>query len=105
LKTESVDYTGAINEYVIEGVCTREQVEEWHRLLYEANGRTWDLESKIRKGQLGDLTLEEVGKTAIEIRESNGIRVKIKSEIVGSVGIGYKDVKINHASRKTYYSK
>ncbi|MEK6820527.1 MAG: hypothetical protein AABX71_02335 [Nanoarchaeota archaeon] len=93
------DYTFAIAEYMHEGVCTQEQVNEWHRRLYEANGRTWDLETKIRLGQIGDLSLEEVGRTAVEIRESNGVRVSIKSEIVEKTGIGYKDIKINHASQ------
>ncbi len=98
------DYTFAISDYINEKICTREQAEEWHKNLYDANGKTWDLESKIRKGQIGDLSLEEVGKTAIEIRESNGSRVRIKSDIVDKTGIGYRDIKINHASEKDYKS-
>ena len=49
--------------------------------------------------------MEQIGKTAIEIRESNGVRVRIKSSIVEATGVGYKDVKINHASEKTLYEK
>lgn len=101
---EFSDYTFAIAEYIAEGICTKEQVEDWHQRLYEANEKTWDLETNIRKGQIGDMTLEEVGQTAIKIRESNGIRVGIKSEIVKTVGIGYEDIKINHASEKTIKS-
>src|SRR3989344_706650 len=99
---EFSDYTVAIWEYIKEGVCTIQQVEEWHRELYESNGATWDLESGIRKGQIGDMSLEDVGRTAMKIRESNGIRVAIKSKIVEIVGIGYKDIKINHASIESY---
>lgn len=102
LRKEFEDYTGAIREYVSEGVCTTEQVRKWHQELYDVNGTTWNLESNIRKGQLGDMSLEEIGRTAIAIRESNGIRVRIKSKIVEQVGVGYKDIKINHASEKTY---
>jgi hypothetical protein len=98
LNRELIEYTKAIDEYVKEGVCTSGQVDSWHALLYQANGVTWDLETNIRKGQLGTMSLEEVGKTAIMIRESNGVRVRIKSDIVSSTGIGYKDIKINHAS-------
>jgi len=101
LKKEFEDYSKAIENYVKEGICKREQVKEWNHKLFEANGTTWDLETNIRKGQLGDMSLEEVGKTAIAIRESNGVRVRTKSEIVSTVGIGYKDIKINHASEKT----
>jgi FtsZ-binding cell division protein ZapB len=98
LKNEYQDYTQAIEEYISERACKKEQVIDWHNRLYKANGNTWNLEAEIRKGQIGDLSLEEVGKTAIRIRESNGVRVRIKGEIVEKTGIGYKDIKINHAS-------
>ena len=80
---EFSDYTVAIWQYIEERTCTIRQIEEWHKELYESNGKTWDLEANIRKGQLDHMSLEEVGKTAIKIRESNGIRVAIKSKIVG----------------------
>lgn len=99
LKVEYNDYTDAIREYIEEEVCTKEQAEDWYKELYEANGRTWDLEARIRKGQLEGISLEEIGKAALAIRESNAIRIKIKSSIVEAVGIGYKDIKINHASQ------
>lgn len=98
LRKEFQDYTQAIEEYVREEVCKLENVHEWHNQLYQANGATWDLESKIRTGQIGDLSLEEIGRTAIRIRESNGVRIRIKSSIVEKIGMGYKDIKINHAS-------
>ena len=102
LRRERSDYTAAIEEYISEEKCKASEVQQWHNKLYEANGKTWDLEVNIRKGQLGEMSLEEIGKTAIEIRESNGLRVRVKSEIVAATGIGYKDIKINHASKKTY---
>jgi hypothetical protein len=105
LKMETFDYSNAIMEYVAEGICTLEDVDAWHRMLYQANGATWDLETNIRKGQLGEMSLEDVGRTAIAIRESNGVRVRIKSDVVQATGIGYKDVKINHASMKTLYNE
>ena len=98
---EFSDYTLGIAEYIAEEICTEAQVKEWHEKLYVANGRIWDLEANIRKGQIGDMTLEEVGATAIKIREANGIRVGIKSEVVRAIGQGYEDIKINHASEKT----
>ncbi len=100
---EFSDYTLGIAEYIAEKICTEEQIKEWHQRLYEANGKIWDLEANIRKGQIGDMTLEEVGATAIKIREANGLRVGIKSEIVRAIGQGYEDIKINHASEKTLY--
>jgi len=99
LNQEFKDYSIASQEYVNEGVCTQEQIIQWHNQLYQANAKTWDLESKIRKGQIGDLSLEEIGRTAIKVRESNGVRVRMKSDIVEKTGIGYRDIKINHASQ------
>jgi len=98
LKREFSDYTNAIKEYINKRVCTDEEVNEWHKQLYEINEKIWDLESDIRKGKEGELGLEEVGRRAIKIRETNGKRVKIKSSIVEKTGRGYKDIKINHAS-------
>lgn len=98
------DYTFGIAEYINEGICTREQVEEWYNMLYEANEKIWNLEVNIRKGQIEEMSLEEVGRTAVQIREANGIRVRIKSEIVRKIGIGYEDIKINHASEKNHQS-
>ena len=95
---EFSDYTFAIAQYLAEEVCTREDIENWHLRLYETNGKIWDLESAIRKGKENELGLEEVGRRAIEIRTINGQRIAIKSEIVEKIGIGYKDIKINHAS-------
>ena len=105
IKKELSEYREAIFEYVREGKCSPEQIEQWHKELYEANGKTWDLEARIRKGQLENLediiVLAEIGRTAVKIRESNGIRVGIKSKIVEATGIGYRDIKINHASQDT----
>lgn len=101
LKKEYTDYSKAIKEFISEGICSNKNIEEWNKSLYETNGKIWDLEANIRKGQIGNLSLEEIGETAIKIREVNGIRVRIKGEIVRTIGEGYADIKINHASEKT----
>lgn len=98
LHKEFQDYSQAIKEYIDEGVCNNVQVEDWSNRLYDSNSNIWNLEAAIRQGKEGELGLEEVGRRAIEIRNNNGKRIKIKSEIVEKVGIGYKDIKINHAS-------
>jgi hypothetical protein len=100
LMKEYQDYTRAIEEYISDKICTREQVEQWHKELYEVNGIIWDLEDGIRKGQVGHVPLEEVGRTALAIRERNGIRVAIKAKIVSAIGIGYREIKMNHASEE-----
>ncbi len=73
--------------------------EEWIDRLYDLNGKIWDLESDIRKGKDDELGLEEVGRRAIKIRELNKLRITMKNKIVESTGLGFKDVKMNHASQ------
>jgi hypothetical protein len=100
LRKEYLDYTQAINEFIADGICNEKQIEDWYSELYEANEKTWNLEDNIRKGQTGHLSLEEVGRTAIKIRESNGVRIGIKAKVVNTTGVGYREIKINHASEK-----
>ena len=58
------------------------------------------MEDDIRKGKVGHLSLEEVGRTALKIRESNGVRIGIKAKVVNATGIGYREIKVNHASEE-----
>ncbi len=66
--------------------------------LYEINGKMWDAEYAIRKGQDENLGLEEIGKRAIKIRDLNRIRMKVKNEIIELTGDGFKDCKMNYAN-------
>ena len=95
LKYELKAYEKAIDEFKKRGMGIK---EEWLDKLYDINGKIWDLESDIRKGKENKLGLGEVGRRAIAIRELNKQRVSIKNEIVQKTGIGFKDVKMNHAS-------
>ena len=100
LKKEFSDYTFAINGYISKNVCTIEEIKNWHNRLYEINGKCWDLESAIRQGKEGELGLEEVGRRALKLRDMNKKRIGIKREVVNKTGVGYKDIKINHASEE-----
>ena len=66
--------------------------------LYIINGRMWDAEYAIRKGQDDNLGLEEIGRRAIHIRDLNRIRMKIKNDIIELTGDGFKDCKMNYAN-------
>ena len=95
LNQEYEEYVKALAEFKEKGI---EIDEKWLEQLYELNGKIWDLESDIRKGKEGELGLEEVGRRAIAIREINMQRISVKNEIVEKTGLGFKDVKMNHAS-------
>ena len=102
LKGEYEDYTESILEYETDNITSPMDVVEWHEELYKINGQIWDLEGDIRAGKEGELGLEEVGKRALAIRDLNSERILVKRDIVARTGIGYKDVKDNHASQKPY---
>ena len=56
--------------------------------LLEVNNQIWQLESDIRKGKEGQLSIEEVGRRALMIRDLNKVRVQLKGE-----------TKVDHASK------
>lgn len=56
-------------------------VTEMFLELKKTNGKIWDLEADIRMGREGMLGLEEVGRRAIAIRETNERRVQIKNRL------------------------
>ena len=58
------------------------KMQELLRDLYNANRATWDLEYAIRIGTLTEeRDLEEIGRRAIAIRESNKMRIGVKNAI------------------------
>lgn len=73
-------------------------IDKYVQELVEINGSIWDLESDIRKGRENELGLEEVGRRAILIRDTNKKRITIKNKIVDKYGEGFRDIKINHGS-------
>lgn len=87
-------------------------VSEYIDKMYEINGTLWDYESEMRKlmdskngsgpvVDVNDLPLAEIGKLALLVRDLNGTRNGVKSEIVEKFSEGFKDIKINYV--KTNY--
>ncbi len=64
--------------------------------LYFINGKMWDAEFEIRKGQDDQLGDAEIGKRALVIRDLNRERMKIKNDIIDLTGDGFKDCKMNY---------
>ena len=96
LKKEQDAFNKAIQEFRNQGIKIK---EPWLDELYKINAKIWDLEADIRKGKEGEIGLEEVGRRAILIRNLNRERVALKNKIIEETGIGFKDVKVNHASQ------
>jgi hypothetical protein len=79
---------------------TYENVDVFVEKLYEINGKIWDLEATIRKGDEKFLSYFEIGEKALRIRDLNRERIKIKNEMVEKYKEGFKDIKINHGSEE-----
>ena len=114
LKTERTDedvsdeltsYRTEIDRYNID-------VEKYIDRMYEINGTLWNYETQMRKlmdsrngtGPIvdaNDLPLVEIGKLALLVRDINGTRNGVKSEIVEKFSEGFKDIKIYYV--KTDY--
>jgi hypothetical protein len=71
-----------------------EKREEIFVDLLGVNSQIWQLESDIRKGKEGEMTMEEVGRRAIAIRDLNRQRITLKNKVSR-----YKEIKIDHASQ------
>ena len=99
-------YSEEISQY------NAEEVTPYVEKMYEINGTLWDYETRMRKlmdsrngtgpvVDANDLPLAEIGKLALLVRDLNGTRNGVKSEIVEKFSEGFKDIKINYV--KTDY--
>jgi len=115
LKSErtSEDVSHEVNSYSEEiSQYNTEEVTPYVEKIYEINGTLWDYETRMRKlmdsrngtgpvVDANDLPLAEIGKLALLVRDLNGTRNGVKSEIVEKFSEGFKDIKINYV--KTDY--
>lgn len=101
LKLEYEECEKAIEELKRKGVKIR---EKWIEELYDINGKIWDLDFKIRdyvNSEIEDISKEEffkIGKEALQIMELMKQRVSTKNKITNELNIGFKEIKIDHAS-------
>ena len=115
LKSERTneDVSHEVNSYSEEiGQYNTEEVTPYVEKMYEINGTLWDYETRMRKlmdsrngtgpvVDANDLPLAEIGKLALLVRDLNGTRNGVKSEIVEKFSEGFTDSKINYV--KTDY--
>lgn len=58
----------------------------------------WELEKELKNGVEQDLSLEEIGRRAIAIRNKNSQRVNAKNQIAEILGCNVKEFKLDHLS-------
>ena len=78
----------------------KEVAKQLLKELFRVNSIIWDLEQELRDGFEKNTSLGEIGKTAIEIRNYNGIRVRTKNEFYTLFDqTVFREIKINHISK------
>ena len=58
----------------------------------------WDLEWQLKSGVEQQLSLEEIGRRAIRIRDNNNRRIEFKNSIAALFGLEMREIKTDHLS-------
>lgn len=66
--------------------------------LGQIHRNIWDLEYLIKTGQEQQLSLEEIGRRALAIRDFNRERIKLKNEMANILGDPVQEIKQYHVS-------
>ena len=68
--------------------------------LTEIHRRIWDLEWQLKTGVEDQLSLEEIGRRAIAIRDWNNKRLTVKNEAAKLLDCPVREIKQDHLSAK-----
>ena len=78
-----IDLTQIVNEY-----------EDLKRIHNEI----WELEAQLKTGREAELSLEEIGRRAIAIRDHNNKRIKLKNSMAEKLDCSVREIKKDHLS-------
>ena len=84
----------------------RQQVAEFDQSVISQDMHTlqrihnaiWELEKELKSGQEQSLSLEEIGRRAIEIRNLNNQRIQLKNHMAEILQCPVREIKKEHAS-------
>ena len=92
-KEELAFYESQLADYDLSTV--KEDLDQ----LYNIHSNIWALEAELKSGKEQELSLEEIGRRAIEIRDWNNKRVALKNVIADKLGQGHiQEIKKDHLS-------
>ena len=66
--------------------------------LKQIHRNIWDLEKELKSGFEQDLSLEEIGRRALLIRNENNKRLRIKNTLAEKLGCKVREIKHEHLS-------
>jgi len=73
-------------------------IKEPYEQLKQIHNTIWTLEAELKSGQENKLSLEEIGRRAILIRDWNNKRIKIKNQIAELLNCSVREIKQDHLS-------
>lgn len=66
--------------------------------LYDIHQQIWNLEAELKSGREAELSLEELGRRAIMIRDLNNQRIRLKNSMADQLGCAVREIKRDHLS-------
>lgn len=78
-------------------IDTSKIVDEYKNLK-QIHNEIWKLESELKSGREDELSLEEIGRRAIAIRDHNNKRVALKNLIAEKLNCPVREIKKDHLS-------
>jgi len=66
--------------------------------LKRIHDEIWELEAELKTGREAELSLEEIGRRAIAIRDHNNKRVKLKNVMAEKLNCPVREIKKDHLS-------
>jgi hypothetical protein len=72
MENEHQFWLGVLDAYRKDGV---EVKDEWIATMKDLNGKLWDVEEQIRNAKKNNLSNEDVGHLAVQLRDANDVRV------------------------------
>jgi len=82
IANETAFWKRVLDGYRKDGVSVK---DDWISIMKEINGRLWDVEEAIRNAKKNKLSNEEVGKLAVQLRDTNDERVKKRATMVAEL--------------------
>ena len=74
------------------------QIVEEYEDLKRIHDEIWELEAELKTGREAELSLEEIGRRAIAIRNHNNKRITLKNTIAKKLNCSVREIKKDHLS-------
>ena len=76
-----------------------EMIVDEYEALKTIHNEIWELEALLKTGREAELSLEEIGRRAIAIRDHNNKRVALKNAMAEKLNCSVREIKQDHLSQ------